>query len=252
MQEFRVGNALSTAFSVWTKNLVPFALIMAILHAPLWLLQIFAGIDLTGGGEGAIAFILVFAVIGLVLTMIATGAMAFGTYEQMRGRHASVGQCLQVGLKRLFPIIGVALLAGLCVGGAAMLFLIPGLIVYCMLWVAVPVVVVEKIGVTAALGRSAKLTAGNRWRVFGVVVVLGLINWLVTTVFSTALASVFASVGLGAALVLQNLPTIFTGSLTAVATAVGYYQLHIVTDNSVKSAAPLSRLTTRTRSSKQM
>ena len=45
---------------------------------------------------------------------------------------------------------------------------IPGILLYCMYWIVVPVIVVENTGVFASLSRSAALTKNNRWKVFAV------------------------------------------------------------------------------------
>jgi hypothetical protein len=56
--------------------------------------------------------------------------------------------------------------------GAA-LFIIPGVIVATMLFVATPVCVVERLGPFDSMERSAQLTKGQRWKIFGLLVLLG-------------------------------------------------------------------------------
>ncbi len=41
-----------------------------------------------------------------------------------------------------------------------------------MWWVAVPTAVVERTGVIESLRRSARLTSGHRWRVFGIFLIV--------------------------------------------------------------------------------
>ncbi len=66
-------------------------------------------------------------------------------------------------------VIGLSsLLVGILVTLAAILLLVPGLIVWCVYAVAVPVCVVESLGLRASMTRSSFLTKGNRWRIFGV------------------------------------------------------------------------------------
>ena len=51
--------------------------------------------------------------------------------------------------------------------------MIPGLIIYTVLWLVVPVAVVERPGIVASLRRSSMLTKGYRWQIFGMVLILG-------------------------------------------------------------------------------
>ena len=53
-----------------------------------------------------------------------------------------------------------------------LLIIVPGLILITIWSVAAPVVVLERPGVFAALGRSRELVRGNGWQVFGVIFVL--------------------------------------------------------------------------------
>src|SRR5258708_6163912 len=72
-----------------------------------------------------------------------------------------------------------AILAGLGIAFGMVLLIVPGLILATMWAVAIPIAVVEKMGATASLSRSAALTRERRWRVFGAVFVSGLLAVLV-------------------------------------------------------------------------
>ena len=55
--------------------------------------------------------------------------------------------------------------------GASILLLVPGLMVAVAWSVAAPALAVERLGPLAALSRSADLTRGNRWRIFGLMAI---------------------------------------------------------------------------------
>jgi hypothetical protein len=99
--------------------------------------------------------------------------------QALRGRQVSIGECLSEGLKRLGPALGVAILAGIGIAVGMVLLVVPGLILATMWAAAVPVAVVEQLGVTASLSRSSELTRERRWRVFGAILVAGIISILV-------------------------------------------------------------------------
>ena len=99
---------------------------------------------------------------------------------------------------------------------------IPGLMLYSALWVAVPAAVVERTGVVASMSRSATLTRGYRWRVFGIVLLLGLLNmtagWIATLPFDLG--------GTAHSVAEFAVAAVFT-AWSAVAAAVAYHDLRL-------------------------
>jgi hypothetical protein len=181
---FRVGVVLSKTFSVFGSKLGSFLLLAFIPLIPV------LGVTLIGlagpqSGPPASSFAASGGLSGLltfVLGIVAQATTLYGAFQQMGDKPFSIAQSLSVGLRRTLPVFGVALLAGLGTVLAAMLFVVPGIIVACMLYVSVPACVIEKMGVTASLNRSALLTRGYRWQIFGLlalVTIAGLIVKLV-------------------------------------------------------------------------
>jgi hypothetical protein len=82
---------------------------------------------------------------------------------------ASLGEVMAAWL-----LVSLAELAGLVLG------VIPGVILAVMWAVVVPVIVIEGAGPRAALRRSRQLTRGNRWHVFGTLVVIYLYQLVIT------------------------------------------------------------------------
>jgi hypothetical protein len=218
---FDVGSCLSLGFSIWARNLLPFATIAAVVHAPLLFYMLAVRVDpnQVAENEASVAPLLVIMLLGILLPMIATGALTYGVVQHVRGRPAGFGACVSVGLSRLLPVLGVGLLVGLCILGGLILLIIPAFIIMCMLWVAVPVAVIERPGVTASLRRSAELTKGHRWSIFGVIIVLGLIGGVATTVVSMMLSGAVLTV---VSFVVGN---VLMGSLQATVDAVAYWLL---------------------------
>lgn len=114
-----------------------------------------------------------------------TASVTYSVVEELNGRHSPLGKSISVGLSRLLPTLGVGIVAGLCILAGAIALVIPGLIVMCMLYVAVPVSVIERPGIGGALSRSAFLTKGHRWGIFGLIILMGIL----TTVISFGLES---------------------------------------------------------------
>lgn len=70
-----------------------------------------------------------------------------------------------------------------------MLLLIPGLILMCLWSLVVPACVLERLGPLSSLSRSARLTKGYRWPVFGLIlltVIAGLILYAAARFYGDA------------------------------------------------------------------
>jgi hypothetical protein len=225
---------LSLGFSVWARNLLPFTAISALVHAPLIVYTVL----LLGKGqpetpEEAEVFSdawtrwsIVVPVGSVLLSLIATGALTYGVVQQLRGQRASFGSCVTVGLARLPAILGVGVLVALCVGLGFLLLIVPGIILFCMLWVAVPVAVIERPGIRASLSRSAELTRGARGPIFLVLLVLGVLGKVLSLVIEAVFFRPPEWENLKTYLVVEFLiGVVAMGSLQATVNAVGYWQL---------------------------
>ncbi len=225
--EFRAERVVSRGLSIFFKNAVPFLLLTAVVYSPLF---IYAAITLGGELTLSSAMRLFYAITwgGMILQLLASGVMMHGTVAQLRGERATTAQSFAVGVKCLLPVLGVGILVGLAVMVGCLLLLVPGLILAVKYWVAVPVAVVERPGVTASMKRSAELVAGNGWSVFAImlaVVFLGVgLNqvvqhaWDITTLTLSELKT-YLAVELGVAVV--------TTAVSAVITAVTYHDLRV-------------------------
>ena len=165
-ERFRLGAVIGRSFSILVGNIVPFGLLYLAVNASS---SIYA-LTLAGTGSAdeapGMAFLnLAEALLGLV----AGAAVTYATVQELRGRRVAFSEFFRRGLSQAGAAIRVALLSGILLILAFIALVIPGLILYTMWWVAIPVAVIERPGAMASLRRSADLTAGNRWRVFGLI-----------------------------------------------------------------------------------
>jgi hypothetical protein len=176
---FRLGVVLSKTFAVFGRQFGKFLLLALIPMIPLLLLTLFLTQPGLVGRPGSIAMSSAFTgILTFVLQIVAQATTLYGAFQEMRGEPFTIGQSLKVALRRALPLIGVAICASLAIGLASLLLLVPGLIVACMLYVAVPACVIEKLGVTASLNRSAVLTRGYRWPIFGLFLLVAVIGFI--------------------------------------------------------------------------
>jgi hypothetical protein len=169
-----VGGVVGQSFKVTLANLVPFSLVGMLVHVPVFLMLLLAAglpmapetASLLTTGSGLVEHLA-----GLVLS----GALTFGVVQHLRGQRLGVGEVVAVGLRSAVRVFLVSLLAGLATLVGVLLCIVPGIIVSCMLWVAVPVAVMEDAGVLESMNRSQTLTLGTRMSVFAVNLLMGLI-----------------------------------------------------------------------------
>jgi ABC-type multidrug transport system fused ATPase/permease subunit len=184
------------------------------------------------------------AVVAALLILVAktlfTGMVVELVADVQDGRRDhSAGELLRAATPVLGQLILVGIVYGVGIVVGFVLFIVPGLILLTIWSVAAPVVVLERPGVFAALGRSRELVRGNGWQVFGVIFILYFLVGIVG--FGIGLAA--ESAGTGVWLVANVVIGVLTGPLAALAAAVLYFELRgtrvtAVTDPPIGGASP--------------
>jgi hypothetical protein len=159
-----VGSILSHTFSVFFKNPGLFLALGFLVVLPAVLL------DVESIRNPGYRFL---AQLGVnVIQLVFQGAMAYGVFQVLRGEKAGIGDAMGRGMSRIVPLCGAALLLGIAKVIGYLLLIVPGIIMTCVWIVTIPACVVEKLGASRSMERSAELTRGNRWSIFGLVALL--------------------------------------------------------------------------------
>jgi len=228
-QEFTIGRVISTSLAVFSRNLVAFFVLALVIGIP----YIVVSLGLTGSLDleameqtgqlppGFWGMLLVGSLIYLLTYAVTQSVIIYGTFQDLRGQKAAFGDCLARGFAVLPRVLVGAILASIAIMIASMLLLIPGIILSMMWWVFVPVLVIEGTGVTEGFGRSSSLTSGHRWGIFGLVIIVGVAQWLVGVV----LGLVATLLGPIAGEIMNTIVTFVFTAFSAVMAAVGYYYL---------------------------
>jgi hypothetical protein len=192
--EFRVGHVFSLTWSVFSRNFLTFMVVTGIASLPTLL------IPQPSPGNVANPFqnagLLVF---GLVFLMVVLGTLSqaivlYGAFQAMRGRPINLVESAAVGLRRFFPIVGVAISVSFLAGLASLLLIVPGVMLYLMWFVATSVCVVEQLGPFRSMRRSRELTRGHRWKIFGLILLTVIPAVIVGSIVA---AVVVAALGMG-------------------------------------------------------
>ncbi len=179
---FDLGRVVRRTFAVIGRNFVVFALLSLIVagipEAIVRFFSLSAGAGATFDVRSGVA---IGGLISLLASCVLQAALIHGTIADLNGRKAVFGDCLSTGLRFLLPVVGVSFLTGLAVGLGFLLLIVPGIMMALAWCVNVPVVVVERRGITSTFSRSAELTRGSRWPILGLFVVYILIAWAADT-----------------------------------------------------------------------
>lgn len=203
------GEVLDSAFTLYRRNFAVFVGAALVPTLPMLAVAWMTGMGGTSDPatfDGA-AFVLFF-VVAIVATLLMWGALAHLASQAYGGIPAGIGEGLQVALRRFFPLLGAAILAGIilsvaffavmlvmmvgflivgmisAVGGAAgsvvgtvigIVVLVAMVVLYAagggLFFALVPAVVVERKGPSDAIARTFELARGAMKRLIGLVFV---------------------------------------------------------------------------------
>ena len=225
-REFRIGPIFTRSWSIYAANFLIFTVVAIVTVLPH---QLGGDPQTTGGAVQTF----VAAIVGWILQFIGQAVILYGAFQAMRGRPVVLGDGLRRAFSRFLPLLAISILVfiGLAIG--FMLLIVPGIILAMRWAVAVPACVVENLGPISSLRRSAELTKGHRWKIFGMTVLI-LVLFIIALVIVGALVGtgvVVVPQGVGRGLLAAILFVIISGIVTAyfnVIAAMIYHDLRTV------------------------
>jgi hypothetical protein len=234
--KFEIGKVFGTTFAVIGRNIglwVGLALIFS--GIPTLVLQFLIWNPLNGvvaidpdtipadfGNPWNMAlFSLIGALISIVLAALLQSALIRATIEDLNDRKPSIGDCISTALSVLLPAIAIGLLAGIGVVIGFALLIVPGIILFLRWSLAVPVLVQERQGVLGSMRRSAALTKGSRWALFGLFLILVIAAIIIQWVFGIIMPVLGSMLGLVVAALVQSILSM----VFSTASAVSYVEL---------------------------
>ncbi len=231
---FRVGRVFSTTGSLFSRNFLKFFVVTAVAALPVLWFQSGAMVEINqslraGTKSPAAALGLIFGVLlfWIVLNLLSQAVIVHGAFQDMRSRPVNLGESLVKGLSRFVPVLLLGLCVGICFILGFMLLIVPGLILVTMWAVATPACVVERLGPLRSMGRSRELTKGSRWKVFGIIILLGVVSSIIGGVLQGIVPPMAGNiVGLVGIWIWNTLYGTFSGIIVAVM----YHELRAAKD----------------------
>jgi uncharacterized membrane protein len=216
--DFRVGKVINRSVAVLSRNLLPFFIVTLIAYLPLVVLE---RAQAAAQNARDVTLILILSgvsfVLLMLLSMLAQAVILQAAFQDMRRQPVNLVESLKNGLRRFFPIIGLALLMGVLLVLGFMLLIFPGFMLYCMWFVALPVCIVERLGPWKSMKRSAELTKGHRWKIFGLLIILMIAGSIVAGLVEFGLVALVGDiVGMIGKLIINALWAAFSSVLISV------------------------------------
>ncbi|WP_377194588.1 hypothetical protein [Ruegeria meonggei] len=227
-----VGAVLGDSFSILFRRLpavallgfIP-ALIDVILNNAVGLdsaANLEPGADFDTGGF-AFAFGIVFLV-SLVMMSVITATLVQLSYDTKLGRPTQLVKYLSTAIKNLPAIVVLSIVASILYVIGSLFLIIPGIWLYAVFSMLVPVIVIEGAGF-GALGRSAELTKGYRWPIIGAFILVFLCLFLFGFVTAFILAIFSSGNFFGLGVLLETIINAISYGLASIAVAIIFARL---------------------------
>jgi hypothetical protein len=166
--------------------------------------------------------------IALVATFWYQGMVVEAVRDILDGRRDhTVGSLFSSAAPFIATLLGAGLLAGIAIAIGLVLLIVPGLILLTMWAVIVPAIVIDRTGVMGAFGRSRGLVRDNGWRVFGVIVVLFLLQIVFSSIVNAIIGGISDDSFAGYAIA-DLIVRVLIVPLSAIAATVMYVELRRV------------------------
>ncbi|MDQ8043259.1 MAG: hypothetical protein AAGC46_19645 [Solirubrobacteraceae bacterium] len=185
---FDPSATISRAFEIYRKN----ASVLLPIAFGIYAVNAIITVAVRGSLAGSLVVSIATAVFGIIFQGIVVELardVEDGTLD------SSVGQLVTAVLPIVLPLFIVGLISGVLIGIGFVLIFVPGLYLMTRWFVVGPVVVLERTGPIAALGRSHTLVTGSGWPVFGVAL-FNIVLSLVANLIGAAIGSAGGDAGI--------------------------------------------------------
>jgi len=177
--EIRIGEIVSEAVEVYRRFFVRLVATAAAAFLVLDLVSAISAATLSDGWTSWAAWSLVAFTVGLVGSFWIAGALVLAVDDVADGRaDLSIREVYDRVRPQIVALIVAGILAALGIFVGLLLLIVPGLYLLVRWSVVGPVIVLERLDAGASFSRSANLVRGHGWRIFWLLVVVGLLGGL--------------------------------------------------------------------------
>jgi hypothetical protein len=156
-----------------------------VVIAVVQVINLILQLALRDGGDGTrVVLSVITTLLSGVARLVLAGALVVVIGEAVLGRKVSISAALNRLKGRVWPLIGLALLVGLLTVVALLGLIVGAIYVGVLLALSTPAFILEQQTVTAAMRRSRDLVRGSWWRIFGILLLGGIIAVVISGIIS--------------------------------------------------------------------
>ncbi|HWA15950.1 MAG TPA: hypothetical protein VG817_05945 [Gemmatimonadales bacterium] len=174
LRPLSLGEILDVSFGLYRTLFVPLLLVAVMAQGLPMLLSIYIN---AAGMQGTSLWLTIgVTLLSVIGSALASAGSTFILSENYMGRSITAGTALSRAMPFLGRVIMLSLLTTLLFFIGFLLLIVPGLILISGLVLATPALVIEsRPHATDAMGRSWALTRGHRWKIFGALLITGIL-----------------------------------------------------------------------------
>lgn len=167
-----------------------------------------------------LALVAILGIVSWVVGSIMNGVCVKYASELIEKGEAKLGEAFNFTIYKLLSLLAATLITGILIALGFIALIVPGIILYIMFYLVVPVILIENISVIDSLSRSRKLVS-NRWlKTFALSLIVGII--IVFVAFTGGLIT--TPLGVYGGLV-NSFITAFVQPILPISVTVYYYSM---------------------------
>ncbi|MBW2990664.1 hypothetical protein KY348_03080 [Candidatus Woesearchaeota archaeon] len=222
-KEYNIGEILSDAWTIYSKNFKLILLIILCTYLPLTIISEIISLQVPVSADPVLTFnwgLIGIQILIALLMLIVTLAIAFVVKFRAEGEEIDLSKAITNAFSRWFPVIGTSILMGIFLIGLFILLIVPG-IIFSVYWIfTIYIVALNNKSGLEALKHSKAIVKGRWWKVVGYGFVFGLIALAVVfPVLAVSAPIILLATMIGKSVILTSVLNIVFGVIAYVISA---------------------------------
>ena len=192
LRPLSTSELLDRTFHLYKNNFLVFLGITAIPQLVVLALRLWYFSTLTGALNPRFSgFAVLINIASYVAIEISAAATVIAVSSIHLDRRIGVGSAFAGAKSSLLRVLLITLAVSIAAGIGLILLIVPGVYLWLMWSLAIPVTVLEGGGLNVSATRSKYLTQGSRGRIFVIVLLIIVLVWVVSVIFQLPLMGIF-------------------------------------------------------------
>jgi hypothetical protein len=182
-----VTELIDATFQVYRRAPLPFMVAMALVYVPWLAIRLVLQIDIPQSPDqftpATMRDLAAFGVAGIVIYGLAGGVVSLIARAAYLDEPIDVASAFRHTLSRILPLTIATVVTFVLIGAGFVLLIVPGIYLIARFFAVRQGVVLEDKGALGALERSGQLSARNKWRILGTLILVAILTMVVNAGF---------------------------------------------------------------------